>query len=113
MHPTEQRGERRSRQELVLDKAYPVARAAALPLAVAAAGLAVVGSLVSVEWLGMLAVVMLGLAFLSYGAARVMESIAAADLGKLAVGAAIGLLGVGLIAFEIYVAVTPSVATAT
>ncbi len=112
MHPTEQLGERESRQELVLDKAYPVARAAGLPLAIAAAGLAVVGSLVSVEWLGMLAVVVLGLAFLSYGAARVMESIAAADLGKLAVGAASGLLGVGLIAFESYVAVMPTVNTA-
>lgn len=104
MHPTGRADEQRSRQELVFEKAYPVARAAGLPLAIAAAVLAVVGSLVSVEWLGILAVVMLGLAFLSYGAARVMESIAAADLGKLAVGAASGLLGVGLIAFEIYVA---------
>lgn len=104
MHPTGRADEQRSRQELVFEKAYPVVRAAGLPLAIAAAVLAVVGSLVSVEWLGILAVVMLGLAFLSYGAARVMESIAAADLGKLAVGAASGLLGVGLIAFEIYVA---------
>lgn len=104
MHSTELEDEQGSRQELVLEKAYPVARRAGLPLAIAAAALAVVGSLVSVEWLGILAVVMLGLAFLSYGVARVMESVAAADLGRLAVGAASGLLGVGLIAFEIYVA---------
>lgn len=104
MHSTELANEQGSRQELVLEKAYPVARAAGLPLAIAAAALAVVGSLVSVEWLGILAVVMLGLAFLSYGVARVMESLAAADLGRLTVGAASGLLGVGLIAFEIYVA---------